>query len=161
MRYNGCVPTISPGAFDLFVFRRDGVRPVYLVLRRSPQVRYAGMWRMVAGKLEEGETAVQAAVRELKEETGLTPVRLWALDYLHTFYDPVHDRINLIPVLVAEVTASDIALSDEHDGSRWIAYEQALDLLRFPGQRTGLTHAHTEIVIAGDRGAPFAVGPRG
>lgn len=33
---------------------------------------FPGMWSLVAGKIEDGEAPVDAAVREIKEETGLT-----------------------------------------------------------------------------------------
>jgi peptide-methionine (S)-S-oxide reductase len=42
-----------------------------LLLRRSDDVHCGGLWSFPGGKVEEGETAQQAAVRELREETGL------------------------------------------------------------------------------------------
>ena len=51
----------------MFVTRRGG-RDVLLV-HRSPE--QGGYWHVVAGGVEPGETAVEAAERELREETGL------------------------------------------------------------------------------------------
>ena len=48
------------------VFRIDGGRPLYLLIRDSYQ-----NWGFPKGHLEEGEIAEAAAVREVSEETGL------------------------------------------------------------------------------------------
>lgn len=42
---------------------------ILLIQRRKPP--YAGKWALVGGKVEFGETLAQAAVREVREETGL------------------------------------------------------------------------------------------
>ncbi len=45
----------------------------YLIMQRSPQKSYAGMWEVTAGgSALKGETAYESAVRELREETGIT-----------------------------------------------------------------------------------------
>jgi ADP-ribose pyrophosphatase YjhB (NUDIX family) len=60
--------------------RPTNVLPVVLVLARSPSGRIIytrkndwpdGVWGLVAGFVEEGETAEASALRELDEETGL------------------------------------------------------------------------------------------
>ena len=51
--------------------RRDGSRPRFLLVtaRRSP-----GEWVLPKGHIEKGETAAEAAVREVLEESGVTAV---------------------------------------------------------------------------------------
>jgi 8-oxo-dGTP diphosphatase len=57
-------PTVAVGAF---VFDAEG--RVLLVERGSPPGE--GLWSVPGGKLEPGETLVQAVAREVREETGL------------------------------------------------------------------------------------------
>ncbi len=42
----------------------------YLITRRDPRKGYGGMWECTGGAVRAGETSLQAALREVKEETG-------------------------------------------------------------------------------------------
>ena len=44
-------------------------------------------WCHVAGKMEANETAPQAILREIYEETGIKPQQLYSADYLEQFYE--------------------------------------------------------------------------
>jgi dATP pyrophosphohydrolase len=71
-------PTLRTDIVDIYVFRRRhpqersaGVQ--YLQLRRAVDpLRHT--WQPVMGHIEPGESAVQAALRELQEETGFAPL---------------------------------------------------------------------------------------
>lgn len=156
-RYNKGMASIEISAVDVHVFCREGNRPLYLVLHRAPHKRYAGLWRIVAGKIEPDERPLTAAIRELNEETGLHPLTVWSLDYLHTFYDPQDDRVNLLPVFAVEVATTKLTLSEEHDAARWVTFDQAMEMLKWPGQREGLRRTHEDIVTQPDRGLTFRV----
>ena len=81
---------------DCHVARQAAAGWEYLVLRRAPNRLDAGRWRAVAGKIEPGEAAWQAALRELREETGFDAQRLLAVPYVNQFYEWQRDRINAI-----------------------------------------------------------------
>ena len=53
---------------DAYIFRHtnDGLK--FLLMKRAKTKIYEHLWQGVAGKIEEGETASEASIRELKEE---------------------------------------------------------------------------------------------
>lgn len=108
----------------------------YLILKRSPESQYAGQWRMVAGKIEEGEQAWQAGLRELEEETGLQPELFWVIPSINHFYNHRHDRIESIPAFAAKVSGGkQIILNREHVEHRWITAEEVNEYVGWPEQR--------------------------
>lgn len=96
----------------------------YLAVHRSPD--QGGYWHCIAGGVEEGESPAAAAVRELREETGLTaPAE--PIDAAFQ-YDGVH-----VDCFLAEAPADwEPQLDWEHDGYRWLAAGAAADLMRWP-----------------------------
>ena len=80
-------PQIYVRVVDVYPYRRATDEPEFLLLRRSADAAYAGQWRMVGGKIEPGEAAWQAALRELREETGLAPAALWSVPSANVFYE--------------------------------------------------------------------------
>lgn len=119
---------------DVYPYRQNDRATEFLLLRRAPGVAYAGQWRMIGGKIEPGEAAWQAALRELREETGRRPVRAWTVPSVNAFYEWQTDRLNLIPAFAAELDA-DPVLDDEHDAFAWLPAEAAAERLRWPEQR--------------------------
>ena len=128
--------------FDCHVARETTGGYEYLLLKRASQKIYANTWRMVGGKLEASETAWQACLRELAEETRLPVARLLCVPYVNRFYEWRHDRINDIPVFVAitERGANPI-LDEEHSDFAWLDLDAAITRLPWPGQCEGLRAA--------------------
>jgi len=134
---------------DSYVFRWDGNRPVYLLLKRPHGKHYGHLWQGVAGQIKAGETATEAIVRELKEETGFEPARMFTVDYVSSFYQNHNDRMHLVPVFGIEVSSAEVELSNEHESSRWCSFETAVDLLSWRQQKEALQVLH-EMVIRND-----------
>lgn len=79
---------------------------------------------------------MDAARRELREETGLVADRLYNLSRVESFYLHRRDLVSLIPVFCALVPAdSKVVLSDEHDDHAWVSPERAKQLLGWPRER--------------------------
>ncbi|MBC8312357.1 MAG: NUDIX pyrophosphatase [Candidatus Marinimicrobia bacterium] len=116
---------------------QDG-EPKFLMLKRSPQIMYGGIWQCVTGKIESTEKPIQTAVRELKEETGLSPINKWTVDQVNHFYEAEFDRMNLIPVFGVEVGSLTIKLSDEHCDYKWCELDEAIPLFTWTQQKNGL-----------------------
>jgi dATP pyrophosphohydrolase len=123
----------------VYVFRRTPLFE-FLQIRRSAKTgEYQGSWQTVYGGIEKGETAVEAALRELREETGLKPINMWQVEYLESFYFMVHDYVTVMPVFGVEV-ARDAALllNDEHDAHRWVTEAQIDGSFMWRTQRDAL-----------------------
>ena len=88
-----------------------------LQLRRTSAVG-RGMWASPGGGKEHGETPEEAAVRELREETGLVPSSPLTLVGLATPHFYGMDDIHCF--FACESAAGDVVLNDEHDGFRWV-----------------------------------------
>jgi len=137
---------IKSFAVSLFILRpRDDTFDL-LLLRRTGST-LTGEWCQVAGGIEQGETAWQAALREAEEETGLPLTVLYSADICEQFYEADQDAITLTPVFVAFAPADcTVRLNDEHDDFRWLSLNEAKTLLPFAGQRATLEHINKEFV---------------
>ena len=144
------MPKIKVKQVDSYIYRNTDAGPVYLILKRKTGKYYEHLWQGVAGKIEKGETAWQAAVRELKEETGKKPVKMFVADHIASFYDASKDRIQMVPIFGVEVENSEVQLSEEHSEYKWVSFEEALTLLTWKGQKEGLRTVHNEIMNGDD-----------
>lgn len=135
---------------EIFPFRRRGGTVEFLMLQRARGDRLGGTWHAVHGSIEPGETAVQAALRELYEESGLTPLRFWQIDFVSTFFLADLDCVCLNPVFTAEIDpAAEVRLSDEHEGFRWVAADEAPGAFMWPNQRRALREIMDEVITPG------------
>ncbi len=145
------MPKIKVIQIDSYIYQNTDAGPVYLMLKRSSGKYYEHLWQGVAGKIEKGETAWQAVVRELEEETGKKPIKMFVADHIASFYDARKDRIQMVPIFGIEVENSEVQLSDEHSEYKWVSFEEALTMLTWKGQKEGLQTVNDEIISGDDR----------
>ena len=128
-----------------FVVRQTGDLCQVLMLRRTGS--NPGQWCQVSGKIEDGETAWQAALREIREETTLRVDRLYSADICEQFYVANGDYIWIAPVFVAIVRADQLVrLNREHSEFTWTTFEEAIGMVPFPGQKEILLYVRRHFV---------------
>lgn len=120
----------------VFVARRAGAGFELLQLRRAADDYLGGTWQTVRGTIEAGETASGAAIRELREEAGLTPIEFYRLGLIESFYIDVDDTM-CHSAAFAAIVADDAAvtLNEEHDAFRWIDRFEAQWQFMWPSER--------------------------
>ena len=123
------------------VYRKKNINE-FLILKRSPDKIYPGIWQCITGKIEPNEKPIETAIRELKEETNLKPITKWTIDYVNQFYEAQSNRMNLAPVFGVEVNSKNILLSDEHVDFKWCEIDTAKNLITWTQQKNGLQAFH-------------------
>lgn len=128
---------------DVYPYRLKNGYPEFLILKRSSGKIYANQWRMIGGKVKGGEKSWQAALRELKEETGLLPEKFWVLPSINQFYESSTDTIHSIPAFAGELLYdSAIKLDDEHSEYNWVKFERIEPYIIWPEQRRLIKLTH-------------------
>lgn len=97
----------------------DGGR--ILIVRHGPSSNHPGRWEFPGGKIDEGEDARQALIREIREELNLEIEPGVLLDSVIYEYD--NKAVRLTPFLCLR-PAGDLRLN-EHADFRWIRPEDA------------------------------------
>lgn len=139
------MPKTKLNVVSVYVFRLTPQGPHYLALRRRKEIdRLGGTWQAIHGGIEAGETATQAAARELWEETGLKPVSFWSLNLVETFFVYQEDAVVFAPCFGAEVDG-EVQLGSEHDQHEWMTLEEIKKRLIWPNQRIAVQTLHDEI----------------
>jgi 8-oxo-dGTP pyrophosphatase MutT (NUDIX family) len=122
-----------------------------LAMRRAAGTRCTGAWEIVHGRIEAGERPKDAARREVGEETGFTPARLYSLT-VNPFYLHPYDSVQLAVVFAAVVNeAATAATGPEHDAFEWLTPAEALDRLAWPREHQALQYA-LHLLRHGDAG---------
>ena len=129
------MPEIISNYIEVHVCRKAEHGYNFLLLKRSQEKKiYPGIWQMITGTIEPGEKTKDAVLREVMEETGLTPLKLYSVPHVNTFYFEYSDVICLSPVFLVMTDKEDIKISDEHSEYKWLNYEDAADLIHWPDQ---------------------------
>ncbi len=124
----------------------------YALFRRSDDPK---CWQGISGGVEDGETDVQAALRESFEEAGLpATVPLYRLDtvsFLPCDLFAEHkawgkDVVVCPMVFFAAPYGGKIVLSEEHTETQWAEFQAAYDLVYWHDQKTALWELHQRLL---------------
>lgn len=119
-----------------------------MLLRNKKQNDYhKNKYNGVGGKLEKGESIEECAIREIKEETGLTATKL-NLKGIISF--PNFDKVNDWIVYIFTVTSFKGDLIDSNEGTlEWIDNEKLLSLNLWEGDKVFLPLLENENIFTG------------
>ena len=101
----------------------------YLVLQAA-----SGYWGFAKGKIEKDESKREAALRELKEESGLEATILDGFEHLLTYF--FKDRggqliKKTVYFFVGESLTSEVTISHEHIGFQWLSFQDAVQQVTY------------------------------
>jgi bis(5'-nucleosidyl)-tetraphosphatase len=133
----------------MIVFHRSAGRCRFLLVLSRLTKR--PLWEFPKGGVDEGETLMQTALRELREETGITedavavvPNFEWRESYRFTSGREaertlIHKQVTyfLAETSVVEVTIADSELSEY----AWLELEEAIRRIKYPERRKMLKEA--------------------
>lgn len=138
-------PIEETSAGGLVVDLADGAPRVVLIARRA---RDGGLlWSLPKGHVEAGETNEEAALREIKEETGIVGrvVRpIGAIDYWFVFDNRrIHKTVHhfLVRATGGELTDTDVEVADV----AWVSFDDLADRLAYPNERD-LVRSHPDLL---------------
>ena len=124
----------------IVLFRNASNKNEFLLLN-YPQ----GHWDFVKGKVEQGETPHETALRETKEETGISDIEFIdgfeeSVEYDFRFKkENIHKKVIFF---LAKTNEKNIKLSHEHNDYLWLEYNDALKKTTFENAKNVLTKAN-------------------
>ena len=142
---------VNVGTIDVYLVSPDVAGWSVLAVQRARNTRCPTAWETVHGRIEPGESPEQAAVREVREETGLEVQRLYNV-IVQPFYLHTLATVELAVVFAAFVQRADsITLGEEHMRFEWLSPDAALERFVWPRERQALRDV-LQLLHRGDAG---------
>jgi 8-oxo-dGTP pyrophosphatase MutT (NUDIX family) len=132
---------IEETSSGVVLFRKENDKILFLLLHYP-----SGHWDFVKGKMEEGETPHETAIRETQEETGITDV-----EFLDNYEEWIQYNFQYQGELVqkkvvfflGETKTKDITISHEHLNFTWMDYTTAMEKTTFDNAKTVLSKSYS------------------
>ncbi len=138
LRPHSTMATVNVGTIDVYLIDRQTGGWRVLTLQRALTTRCPGAWETVHGRIEAGEEPEDAALREVREETGLAVLRLYNVTVQPFYLHKLH-TVELAVVFAAFVDAhSPVTLGDEHSRYEWLDPTLAAERFFWPRERAAL-----------------------
>ena len=132
---------IEETSAGIVLFRKEDSKILFLLLNYP-----SGHWDFIKGKMEKGESTHETAIRETKEETGITDIT-----FLENFEEWIKYDFQYQGELVrkkvvfflAETKTKEVMISHEHLDYTWMDYNRSMEKTTFDNAKTVLTRAQT------------------
>ncbi|MBA4719008.1 MAG: NUDIX domain-containing protein [Nitrosopumilus sp.] len=130
---------IEETSAGIVLFRKEGSKILFLLLHYP-----SGHWDFVKGKMEKGESTHETAIREAKEETGITDIT-----FLENFEEWIKYEFQYqgelirkkVVFFLAETKTKEVMISHEHLDYTWMDYNTSMEKTTFDNAKTVLTRA--------------------
>ena len=130
---------IKETSAGIVLYRKENTKNLFLLLHYP-----SGHWDFVKGKMEKNETTHETAIREAKEETGITDIVFaenfeeW-IEYNFKYQGELVQK--KVVFFLAETKTKEIEISHEHSGYIWMDYNASMEKTTFDNAKTVLTKA--------------------
>ncbi len=130
---------IEETSAGIVLFRKEGSKILFLLLHYP-----SGHWDFVKGKMEKGESTHETAIREAKEETGITDITFlenfeeWIKYDFQYQGELIHKKVVFF---LAETKTQEVMISNEHLDYTWMDYNTSMEKTTFDNAKTVLTRA--------------------
>ena len=129
------------------VYRWDKDKALFLLLGSEKR----GTWCLPKGLIEPDEEEVTTAIREVREETGVSRVKIKGkiglIRYQFGYRAKTFDKT--VHFFLFETDQADSKVGSEHDFMEWMPFEKALDTLSYPNEKEVLSKAKEMIQSKG------------
>ncbi len=142
------MPKIISDIVEVLPIRwHNGSFQVYLLDEPSRDTLPSGR-RTVQGRIERGETTIEAAKRLVSQSVGQAVSAFYSLDHIHHLLDHHRDALVLAPVLAVTLSGAPTL-----SVGQWLTLEEGLAQLPLVGDRVALQRAYDLLHLGGaDRG---------
>ena len=130
---------IEETSAGIVLFRKEGSKILFLLLHYP-----SGHWNFIKGKIEDGESTHETAIRETKEETGITDIIFlknfeeWIKYDFQYQGELVHKKVVFF---LADTKTKEVMISHEHLDYTWMDYNTSMEKTTFDNAKTVLTRA--------------------
>ncbi len=130
---------IEETSAGIVIFRKEGSKILFLLLHYP-----SGHWDFVKGKMVKGESTHETAIREAKEETGITDITFlenfeeWIKYDFQYQGELIHKKVVFF---LAETKTEKVLISHEHLDYTWMDYNTSMEKTTFDNAKTVLTRA--------------------
>lgn len=148
---NSRVPTLEQVSAGGVVYRKGGAEPEIAIVQIVPEMR----WQLPKGIIDQGETIEAAALREVREESGVEAELVSLIETIeYWFYadrDGRRTRYHkFVHFFLMRYTSGNVAdHDDEVAEARWVTIAEALRMLEFKSERDVVGKAQAMIDNAG------------
>lgn len=104
-----------------------------------------GHWDFIKGKIEQGETEHQTAIRETKEETGISDI-----EFVEGFEEKIKYNFQFegeliykeVVFFLAKTTTENVTVSHEHLDYTWLNYKNSMEKITYQNAKDVLSKAN-------------------